>query len=133
MAAGAHRELRHFDKADQMIKDSYLKVALEYGEDNVTIATILNGQGMLYKKWGKLERALDSYERSYAIKVKFFGEDHPETCTTRHNIGELYVSMAQPERAKEQFDANLEILSKKSKAEREEHAATSLHTKEPVV
>lgn len=50
MAAGAYRELGQYEKADQYLKDAYLKVALEYGEDNLSAAVILNSMGMLYKK-----------------------------------------------------------------------------------
>ena len=42
MAAGAYREVGEYDKADLMIKDAYTIVAMEYGEDNVTISAILN-------------------------------------------------------------------------------------------
>jgi len=91
MAAGAYRDIGDYDKADLYLKDAYLKIALEYGEDNVTCSAILNSQGLLYKKQGKFERAKDSYYRSMDIREKFFGEDHPETIATRHNIGEMYV------------------------------------------
>jgi tetratricopeptide (TPR) repeat protein len=89
--ASSLRELGQYDRADSLLKDAYLSAALEFGEDSVMASTILNSQGMLYKKQGKLERAKDNYERSLAIKEKFFGEDHPETIATRHNLGELYV------------------------------------------
>ena len=60
-----------------------MKVAMEYGEENVTASAILQSQGLLYKKMAKFERSLDSYMRSLDIRVKYFGADHPETCTTR--------------------------------------------------
>lgn len=91
MVASCHREKGDYEKADHLLKDAYLKVAVQYGEENVSAAAILNSQGMLYKKWGKFERSLDSYERSLNVKEKFFGEEHPESCSTRHNIGELFV------------------------------------------
>lgn len=99
MAAGAYRDAGQYDTADTYLKDAYVKVAMEYGEDNVTCSAILNSQGLLYKKQGKFERAMDSYERSLSIREKHFGEEHPETCATRHNIGELLVSWSKPDRA----------------------------------
>lgn len=42
MAAGAYRELGDYAKADLYLKDAYLKVALEYGENHVSCAAILN-------------------------------------------------------------------------------------------
>ena len=93
MAAGAYRELEQYEKSDLYLKDAYLKVAMEFGEDHISAAAIMNSQGMLYKKQGKYERALDSYQRALAIKIEQFGEEHPESCATRHNIGEVYVHL----------------------------------------
>lgn len=93
MAAGAYREIGDYVTSDLYLKDAYLKVALEYGESHISCAAILNSQGMLFKKQGKFERALDSYNRALEIKIEHFGEDHPETCATRHNIGEVYVHL----------------------------------------
>ena len=50
MAAGAYRDAGHYEKADVLLKDAYVKVAMDYGEDNVTCSAILNSQGLLYKK-----------------------------------------------------------------------------------
>ena len=50
MAAGAYRDAGQYDKADEYLKDAYIKVAMEYGEDNVTCSAILNSWGLLYKK-----------------------------------------------------------------------------------
>jgi hypothetical protein len=51
MASGSYRELGEFDKADSYLKDAYLKIAMEMGnENNLSSAVILNSMGMLYKK-----------------------------------------------------------------------------------
>lgn len=42
MAAGAYRDMGDYDTADQYLKDAYLKVAMEQGEDNITCSQILN-------------------------------------------------------------------------------------------
>ena len=99
MAAGAYRDCGQYDTADLYLKDAYLKVALEYGEDSVTASVILNSQGLLYKKQSKFERSRDNYERSLVIREKYFGPDHPETMATRHNLGELYVMWGKPDKA----------------------------------
>lgn len=99
MAAGAYRDAGQYEQADAYLKDAYVRVAMDYGEENPTCSAILNSQGMLYKKQGKFERAKDSYERALAIREKSFGDGHPETCATRHNLGELLVSMNSPEKA----------------------------------
>lgn len=57
MASGAYRELGQYDIADQYLKDAYLQVAMQFGEENLTSAVILNSMGMLYKKQGKFDRS----------------------------------------------------------------------------
>ena len=57
MAAGAYRDNGDYDTADNYLKDAYVRVAMDYGEDNITCSAILNSQGLLYKKQGKFERA----------------------------------------------------------------------------
>lgn len=42
MAAGAYRDCEQYEKADEYLKDAYIAVAMDYGEDNVTCAAILN-------------------------------------------------------------------------------------------
>ena len=99
MAAGAYRDAGKYETADLYLKDAYLKVALEYGEDSVSASVILNSQGLLYKVQGKFERAKDNYEKALEIRTKYFGEDYPETIASRHNLGEMYVMQGQPDRA----------------------------------
>ena len=113
MAAGAYRDSGEFDKAYAYLKDAYMIIAMEHGEDNLAAAAMLNSMGMLYKKWGKLDRALDAYERSLDVRERLIGEDHPETLTSRHNMAELFVEMKKPERAQELFDMNVTLMKKR--------------------
>jgi tetratricopeptide (TPR) repeat protein len=99
MAAGAYRELNQYDVCEKYLKDAYLIIAVEHGEDNMAASAILNSMGLLYKTVGKFERSVDSYERSLKVREELLGEDHPETLSTRHNLGELYISWNKPERA----------------------------------
>ena len=50
MAAGAYREVGNFQKAEEYLKDAYLRIAMEFGEENVSCAVILNSMGLMYKK-----------------------------------------------------------------------------------
>ena len=97
MAAGAYREMGKFEIADAYLKDAYLRVAMEFGEENISAAVILNSMGMLYKKQGKFERSLDAYTRALNIRAAELGEDHPDVIATRHNIAELYIMWAKPD------------------------------------
>ena len=57
MAAAAYRDLEDFEKAYAYLKESYLVIAVNHGEENLAAGNILNSMGVLYKKWGKHDRA----------------------------------------------------------------------------
>jgi tetratricopeptide (TPR) repeat protein len=121
MAAGAYRDMENYEKADEYLRDAYLQISLAFGENNATASAILNSWGLLYKKRGKFDRALDAYQRALTVRLEIFGAEHPETCTTRHNIGELYIEMGKHEEAKAMFEENLTLMEKKTQEEREAH------------
>ena len=50
MAAGAYRELGQFEKSEKYLKDGYMIIAMEHGENNMAASAILNSMGMLYKR-----------------------------------------------------------------------------------
>ena len=50
MAAGAYRELGDFKKSEEYLKESYMTIAMEHGEDNMAASGILNSMGLLYKR-----------------------------------------------------------------------------------
>lgn len=97
MASGAYRELGQYETADLYLKEAFITVVTEYGEDSLSAAVILNSMGMLYKKQNKFERAIDAYERALKIREKEMGEGHPDSLATRHNIAEMYIMWAKPE------------------------------------
>jgi tetratricopeptide (TPR) repeat protein len=99
MAAGAYRDIGNYAKSEEYLKDAYIRVAMEFGEENVSCAVILNSMGLLYKKQAKFERSLDAYQRSLDVREAKLGEDHPDCIATRHNIAELYIQWANPEKA----------------------------------
>lgn len=119
MASGAYRELGKFDVADSYLKDAYMTVAINFGEESIAAAVILNSMGMLYKRQNKFDRSLDAYERSLRIRETFMGEDHPDVIATRHNIAELYIQWAKPDKAEEFLKKNIEVMEKKSEAEKQ--------------
>lgn len=119
MAAGGYRELGQHDKSEKYLKDAYLVIALEHGEENLAASAILNSMGLLYKRQEKFERSVDAYTRSLKVREDLLGEDHPETLSTRHNLGELYIAWNKPERAQELLNKNIELMEKKSEQQRE--------------
>ena len=119
MAAGAYRELGDFKKSEDYLKDAYMTVAMEHGEENMTASAILNSMGMLYKRQQKFERSLDAYKRSLAVREELLGEDHPDSLSTRHNLAELYIEWGKPDSAQEYLNKNIELMEAKSKAQQE--------------
>ena len=50
MAAGAYRELGNLKTSEEYLKDAYMKIAMEHGEENMAASAILNSMGLLYKR-----------------------------------------------------------------------------------
>ena len=119
MVAGAYREIGKFDICEKYLKDSYMRIASEFGEENVQAAIILNSMGLMYKKQKKFERSLDAYQRALKVRVESLGEDHPDCLATRHNIAELYIEWAKPEKAQEYLTKNLEMMEKRNSEEKQ--------------
>jgi tetratricopeptide (TPR) repeat protein len=105
-----------------------MTIAMEHGEDNMAASGILNSMGLLYKKQGKYERSVDSYDRSLKVREELLGEDHPDSLATRHNLAELYIEWNKPERAQELLNKNIELMEKKSKAQQE--AINEIHKRD---
>lgn len=57
MAAGSYREMGDYQKAEEYLKESYMTIAMEHGEENMAASGILNSMGLLYKRQGKYERS----------------------------------------------------------------------------
>lgn len=117
LASIAYRELNDFSKADQYLKDAYLVVEMQHGEDNIFTAVILSSMGMLYKKQGMNDRAVDALQRALTIREKSLGESHPETIATRHNIAELLILQMKPEEAKQLLEKNMELMKQRTEEE----------------
>jgi tetratricopeptide (TPR) repeat protein len=73
MAAGAYRELGNYAKAEEYIKDAYMTIVTQQGEENVPASVILNGMGLLYKRQGKFELGVDAYDRALKIREELLG------------------------------------------------------------
>lgn len=117
MQSGAHRELGEFEKAESLLKDSFIAISGGYGEDCVAASMVLNSMGMLYKKMERFERAQDAYERALEIREQQLGDKHPDTMSTRHNIGELFLAMGEYEKAMEYLQHNVRTMEKMEEKE----------------
>lgn len=87
--------------------------------------------GLLYKQQGKLERAVDAYERCLRVREKVLGPAHPDSIATRHNLAELYTTWAKPEKAREFLEENLkhmDELKKRQQKAQEQHAHSHGHS-----
>lgn len=120
MAAGAYRELGQLQKSEDYLKDAYMIIAMENGEENMAASSILNSMGMLYKQSGKMERSKDAYERALNVRSELLGEDHPESMVTRHNLAELYLAWNKPEHAQELLNKNIALMERRNEEQKKQ-------------
>lgn len=103
--------------------DVYHNIVLDFGEESVEAASVLNSQGKLYTKQELYGQGLNVYERSLKIRTTEMGQDHPNTIATRHNIGELYTQWGKPTKAQKYYNENIELMERKEAREIEKHGA----------
>ena len=60
-----------------------------YGQNHPSIADIMNNLGMLLKKEGKYNEALDYLKRALRISKHFYGQDHPTIGIYLTNMGDI--------------------------------------------
>ena len=48
------------------------------------------GLGIVYKRQGQYERALEYYQKALEIDIKVSGQDHPDVATSYQNLAAVY-------------------------------------------
>jgi len=52
------------------------------------------------------------------VREELLGLDHPDSLATRHNLAELYIEWGKPDSAQELLNKNIELMEKKTEAQR---------------
>ena len=60
---------------------------LQVGELHPHVATSMCNLGAVYKELGAFEKAIESHERSLAIRIKVLGDGHPHVASSLNNLG----------------------------------------------
>jgi tetratricopeptide (TPR) repeat protein len=67
-----------------------LQAEQTYGLNHPHVAELCNNLGMLEKKEGKYEEALQHYRTALRIATHFFGKQHPSVGMYLTNLGDIY-------------------------------------------
>ena len=85
-----------------------LALERKYGTDRTGVANALNDLGLVAKRRGKYQKALDLYRESLRIYQSTKDERCIAVCL--HNIGALYMDMGKLDKAKAKLDVSLKIF-----------------------
>jgi Tfp pilus assembly protein PilF len=61
-----------------------------HGQNHPYIADIMNNLGVLLKKEGKYNEALDYFKQALRISKHYYGQDHPTIGIYLTNVGDIY-------------------------------------------
>jgi len=86
-----------------------------HGDDSTKLAETYNNMAINFKKWGKVDEALEAYEHSLRLKLQDpnCGPNHPKTATTLNNMGNIYKNREQYAKAQDVYDRALKIRLEK--------------------
>ncbi|KAJ1467611.1 Tetratricopeptide repeat-domain-containing protein [Baffinella frigidus] len=68
---------------------------------NQDVAASYDDKAIVCQKQGKLDEALELYEKCLAIRVKFLGPDHPDVVDSCNKMVVVYELQGKPEEALE--------------------------------
>ncbi|MEX2456149.1 MAG: CHAT domain-containing tetratricopeptide repeat protein [Balneolaceae bacterium] len=100
----------------QKAVDNYLAgiEAVENNERNTAIRDLLNqahtNLGIAYRRSGKIEEAMDQYQKALVQTRILYGEQHFETATIYNNIGTIYYFMGDYGQAADYFIQAYRVL-----------------------
>ncbi len=112
-AAGAHRELNHFSKAESLYNRSLHIYEAKLGKDCPDVADCLNNLAILYRDMGQNAKAEPLHRRSLEIREAKLGPDHPDVAYPLNNLALLYSDMGQYAQAEPLYQRSLKILEAK--------------------
>ena len=103
---GTRRLVATFDSEQQLL--AYVSYATLKHEPSV--ARIHNNIGAVYRQQGKLDKALEHYEKALAIDRRM--ADQAAVATRMANIGTVYMDRGDYERAREHYELSLAAARK---------------------
>jgi tetratricopeptide (TPR) repeat protein len=87
------RALRYYEKCLPIFE------TMDGGVESENVGVIYNNMAIAYKRQGKYTTALETYQKSLAIKLATLGEQHPRTADAYSNIAAVLTSQGQVDAA----------------------------------
>lgn len=103
-----------YQKAIGYLNNSYQSLEMEGRSDEVPTDIILNNMGAVYYQLGDLDKAIDCYQKSAAIRTDSYGPEHLRTMVSTFMLGSMYAERNQPEKTVEVLESARQILEKGS-------------------
>ena len=99
---------RHAE-AEEILKNHVTILKKNRGPIHLSIATILNNLGELYRQRGQFHEAYPLMQEALSIRLKLLPQSHPLVAQSRHNLGSLEFSLGHLKNADELLTESLAI------------------------
>ena len=97
--ATAYRKSNQFSEASGRLKVALTMVSTNKLDNEDLSAVVLNNQAVLLTAMNEPEKAIEYYEKAYAIKQKLFGENSVSLMDLTGNMAVVYWALKKPELA----------------------------------
>ena len=100
------RAVELFNMAEYSLAEDYCEKSLyyvkqAYGENAVEICSVLNQMGAIAQKQSNHEKAIDSFQKSYEIRVNYYGENNLFTSISLRNYAKALLRQGDQEKLKQ--------------------------------
>lgn len=108
--AAAEQAVAHarYEAAAELYRD-VIDASEALPRPNLPQARATDGLGDVMRLRGRLEEAVELYDRSSAMWARLLGDRQPRRAVTLHNLGAVYLRMGRPADAVEPLRLALEI------------------------
>ncbi|MCA9174642.1 MAG: CHAT domain-containing protein [Planctomycetales bacterium] len=94
-----YSEAQQFERSKQLLTELEADFAAHHAKDSLWLSFVINDLGSSAVRGGDFPRAVERYERSYAMKRKVLGEGNLELSVALSNLCVVYGALGQNEKA----------------------------------
>jgi CHAT domain-containing protein/tetratricopeptide (TPR) repeat protein len=110
--ADSLRKVALYDSAIVVGKMALEKAKEEFGEEDTTVASVLNRIGAYYLDRANYTEAENILKQALTIREKTLGPEHPDVANTLSNLGNLYLDQGKYTEAEPLYKRALSIREK---------------------